>query len=943
MAHRSIRRLPTAFSGAALALTVPWLMASAMTVAAADGTESPGPDWTVPVPDLGSPQTSSPVAVLARDGALAAITAHQSDDTVQMQGFDVDGDVTWRRELLLADVGRVELRACGRDRTCLLSDVGGAWLEDADGTIVASLPPARDVVTGAEGGLYLLQFQFDHDCVPSASCPHRGARIDISTDGDVVAEHLFEGAPLAMSPGGAVVVHDDGTTFLLDVDGDRLPYAEDAIPGLTWFRHRLNLTGWGHSGLVDDDGRFIGLRGGCLNLSPFPCETHEVIAMDRDGLLWAADTAVPGHSRISHWEFQRIANVAGGADAADSDADILVAIHHAPRETPPGAPVRDDRLNLLRLGAGGQIVWQRNLLSAGMGASRLFQLPGQQSLALVRPGNGGDSLVLTVLDAASGQLHGEQAVACPAQDCQSWWFDVGAGGSGDDAAEPALMALAQAGDSAWLMRQAGAGQFQAVPGIALAQGGLSGAWYAPRSAGQGFALQLLPGADGTHVFMPWFTFHGGYIYPDVEALRWYVLEGLVDPDDTDARLTVWQVTVVVLGGGDVLADDVGADGEFSVPAVHEDREPHDARATEVVEGVQRGPDRAVHAALERILQDHPDVTRRLRALWTLHVTDGLNVTGGLRYTDEEKTYTFSRTSPLPGVPTDFRVAPLDGLSRTFAGDNIDWRLAVDYEVAPDIRFYGQVATGFKGGGVNPRPYYETQAVPYEQEKATSYELGLKSTWLERRLRLNLAYYHTDYSDYQGQVSLCHDITPEPLWNTPADLCTATRNVGDAKIDGFEVELDARPIPGLSIDGAFSYTDFRFVNGIEGSNIVPGVTQAAFVPEWKYALGAQYEIWLGDAGTLTPRLDWTWQSEMQSTIPNNAPGYELGEIESRGLLNARITYRTADEDWEFALAATNLTDQFYYNNKYDRSNQVGGNAYGMPGRPREFMASIKRNF
>lgn len=540
MAHRSIRRLLTAFSGAALALAVPWLMASAMTVAAADGAaadgaESPGPDWTVPVPDLGSLQASSPMAVLARDGALAAITAHQVVDTVWVQGFDARGDVAWRRELSLADADRVELRACGSDRTCLLSDVGGAWLEDADGTIVASLPPARDVVTGDEGGLLLLQF--DHDCVPSASCPHRGARIDISADGDVVAEHLFEGAPLAMSPGGAVVVHDDGTTFLLDVDGGRLPYAEDAIPGLTWFRHRFNLTGWGHSGLVDDEGRFIGLRGGCPNFSPFPCNTHDVIAMDRDGLLWSADTAVPGHSRISHWELQRIADADDGADA-----DILVAIHHTSRDAPAGAPVRDDRLNLLRLAAGGQIVWQRNLLSAGMGASRLFQLPGQQSLALVRPGDDDGSLVLTVLDAASGQLHGEQAVACPAGHCQSWWFDVGAGGSGHDGAEPALMALAQADDSAWLMRQAGAGQFQAVPGIALAQGGLSGAWYAPRSAGQGFALQLLPGADGTHVFMPWFTFHGGYIYPDVEALRWYVLEGLVDPDDTDARLTVWQVT-----------------------------------------------------------------------------------------------------------------------------------------------------------------------------------------------------------------------------------------------------------------------------------------------------------------------------------------------------------------------------------------------------------------
>lgn len=327
----------------------------------------------------------------------------------------------------------------------------------------------------------------------------------------------------------------------------------------------------------------------------------------------------------------------------------------------------------------------------------------------------------------------------------------------------------------------------------------------------------------------------------------------------------------------------------------------------------------------------------------VHVTEALNLTGGVRYTDEKKTYTFHRSSPLPGVPTDFRVAPLDGLSRTFKGDRIDWRVAVDYEIVPDIRFYGQVATGFKGGGVNPRPYYETQAAPYEQEKATSYEAGLKTMLFDRRLRLNTAYYHTDYSDYQGQVSICHDITPQPLWNSPADLCSATRNVGDAKIDGIEVEFDAEPMDGLSFDGSFSWTDFRFVNGIEGSNIVPGVTRAPFVPEWKYALGAQYEIPLGSAGSLTPRLDWTWQSAMESTIPNNAPGFELGRVESRGLLNARITYRTDDRDWEFAVAATNLTDEFYYNNKYDRSNQVGGNAYGMPGRPREFVASVKRSF
>ncbi|MBT2134505.1 TonB-dependent receptor [Croceibacterium sp. LX-88] len=321
----------------------------------------------------------------------------------------------------------------------------------------------------------------------------------------------------------------------------------------------------------------------------------------------------------------------------------------------------------------------------------------------------------------------------------------------------------------------------------------------------------------------------------------------------------------------------------------------------------------------------------------LHITDALNLTAGLRYTDEKKTYTFSRTSPLPGVPTDPRVASLDGLSRTFKGDNIDWRVALDYEVAPDIRLYGQVATGLKGGGINPRPYLEMQAVPYDQETATSYEAGLKSMLFDRRLRLNLAYYHTDYRNYQGQVSACPDISPPGF-----PFCSATRNVGDAKIDGFEVEFDARPVEGLSIDGSVSYTDFRFTDAIEGSGIVPGVTEAPFVPAWKYAIGAQYEIGLNGSGTIVPRLDWTWQSHMESNIPNNVPGFELGEVEARGLLNARIAYRSEDEDWEFALAVTNVTDKFYFNNKYDRISQ-SGNAYGMPGRPREFAVSVKRKF
>lgn len=358
--------------------------------------------------------------------------------------------------------------------------------------------------------------------------------------------------------------------------------------------------------------------------------------------------------------------------------------------------------------------------------------------------------------------------------------------------------------------------------------------------------------------------------------------------------------------------------------------------------VQGGRIGIAPAGLDFVSNDPFDqISKSLFAHAVIHAAPGFNVTGGLRYTKENKTYTFSRTSPIPGVPTDFRVAPLDGLSASASADHWDWRIALDYEVATDVRFYGQIATGFKGGGINPRPYYPEQAAPFGIEESTSYEVGIKSMLFDRKLRLNADYFHNDYTGYQGQVSSCPDITPALPPGVPA-FCGATRNIGDAKIDGVEVEFDARPIRGLSIDGSFSYVDFRFVSGLATSAIIPGVTQAAFVPKWKYALGVQYEIGLASLGSLTPRFDWVWQSKFQSSLPNSIPGYTYGEVESRGLMNARLTYRTADGSWEAALAATNLFDKFYYNNKYDQVAQSGNN-YGMPGRPREVMLSLKRKF
>lgn len=320
-----------------------------------------------------------------------------------------------------------------------------------------------------------------------------------------------------------------------------------------------------------------------------------------------------------------------------------------------------------------------------------------------------------------------------------------------------------------------------------------------------------------------------------------------------------------------------------------------------------------------------------------HLGPKFNLTGGLRFTHESKNYAFHRSSPIIGVPTDFRVASLDGLVGNFSGSRWDYRFAADYELARDVRIYAQVATGFKGGGINPRPFLASQVVPYQQEQSTSYEIGLKSILLERKLRLNVAYFHNDYKGYQGQVSSCPDISPPGF-----PFCSATRNVGDARIDGVEMEFDARPFEGASVDASVSYTDFRFVSAAVGSGITPGQTKAPFVPAWKYAIGTQYEAGLGEHGSLTPRIDWIWQSSFETNIPNGIPGYTLGDVDARGLLNLRLTYKSPSRDWEAAIAVTNATDKFYYVNKFDRVSQ-SNTAYGQPGRPREIMFSIKRSF
>jgi iron complex outermembrane recepter protein len=329
----------------------------------------------------------------------------------------------------------------------------------------------------------------------------------------------------------------------------------------------------------------------------------------------------------------------------------------------------------------------------------------------------------------------------------------------------------------------------------------------------------------------------------------------------------------------------------------------------------------------------------LNAGWK--ITSKLELNVGARYTQEDKTYQFGRLG-VPGNTYPGGVAPqvaaLNGVQGQYSGSRVDYRAALQYEWFPGFMTYGDVSTGFKGGGVNPRPFYPSQAVPFSPEYVTAYEVGLKSDWFDHTLRANLAAFWNRYQNIQFVVNNCGFIPG--IAASQAVPCAALINAGDANIKGAELEIESRPIAGLSIDFSASLLDFAY-STLSPYALKAGITPqmtTPYAPKGKLSAGLQYAISLGAWGSLTPRVDSSYQDALytasQNALYNRIPAYTL--------LNARLTWADRSDHWQIALSATNLTDRLYYTGMFDNrgSSQT---VQGDPGPPAEWAVTIKRTF
>lgn len=314
---------------------------------------------------------------------------------------------------------------------------------------------------------------------------------------------------------------------------------------------------------------------------------------------------------------------------------------------------------------------------------------------------------------------------------------------------------------------------------------------------------------------------------------------------------------------------------------------------------------------------------------TFDITAKLSATGGLRYTKDEKSFLpdqyVLRQGLLP-FAVGQRLVPYAEVSSEFS----DWSPMADlaYQWTDDVMTYVRFSEGFKSGGYTQRFFPPRNDVPsFDPEYAKVYELGMKSTLFDRRLRLNGALFRTDYEDLQ--------LTGVP----PGNVGNITVNGGEARLQGAELEIDAVLTDALRAQFGAGYLDaeYRSISPGLGITEVTLASQLPSAPEWSLNGSVSYDVELDARGTLTPRVDWSYRSKVYNNAANDAAITQ----DAYQVVNASVSWTDAEGDWDVAVGATNLTDERYFTTGY--ANRSVGYAEVLYARPREWYLQLARHF
>lgn len=279
------------------------------------------------------------------------------------------------------------------------------------------------------------------------------------------------------------------------------------------------------------------------------------------------------------------------------------------------------------------------------------------------------------------------------------------------------------------------------------------------------------------------------------------------------------------------------------------------------------------------------------------VSERLTMTFGLRYTYEEKDFTGSNSVFYD--PLTMEQPPLTLTNLEDDWSEVSPKVSLSYDFNEDIMLFASYAEGFKSGGYFGRNTDFSRAESYDPEYVDTFELGMKSSWLNNRMIFNTSLFYSEYSDKQEEILI--EIAP-------GEVATNVVNAATVELYGLELELQAQLTESLSLRASYGYLDAEYDEFDAALCATCPVTDNTNLilrnaPENTFGFSTTYTRSIGP-GEFSGFLSYRYQDEIE-TILNNDP---LGRIDS--LENLDLTLSYAWSNYRITAFGRNLTDEIY---------------------------------
>jgi len=343
----------------------------------------------------------------------------------------------------------------------------------------------------------------------------------------------------------------------------------------------------------------------------------------------------------------------------------------------------------------------------------------------------------------------------------------------------------------------------------------------------------------------------------------------------------------------------------------------------------------------RQLTDFNSETTTMSAFLQTYVdiTDRFRIQGGVRFTHEKTDMDIYQPlfidltgkAQLLGRPFNREASPREiVLSITEAygkrgWSNVGGKVGFEFDASDDAMIYGYYAHGFKSGGFVGRIGIVQDIGPYNEEYVDTIEVGVKTDWFDNRLRVNGTFFYNWYSDIQlASIYFFQD----EFGNTING--NTIQNAASAKTWGFEGEIVAVPVDGLTLNASFGYlsakySEFNYFDGGTGQFRDLSGFALQNSPKWTANIGAEYAFLIGDY-ELRTNVQYKYVSKKYNTKLDNTA---RSEIQPTHTVDANMDFGPVDGPWSVGVWARNLFDNRYIASVFDAPGTLGLVNYADP--------------